>query len=155
MVLSDVCTVKTAKVLSDARVAAQPTATFEQKVRAASISKDRFFSLVCIRIFFALLLLGDIVWGVYNAIKVTFCLILTTCFFYKKELCEQSLSRAWLGLKRSLVCALALFVSLFSTGFGIMIACTYFVMYDKEGIEEVVPACLQDHFKEFFKGSSL
>jgi hypothetical protein len=32
-----------------------------------------------------------------------------------------------------------------------MIACTYFVMYDKEGIEEVVPASLQEQFKEFFQ----
>jgi hypothetical protein len=46
---------------------------------------------------------------------------------------------------------LALLIALLSTGFGIMIACTYFVMYDKEGIDEVVPSSLREHFKEFFK----
>ncbi|MBI3236532.1 MAG: hypothetical protein HYZ48_02320 [Chlamydiales bacterium] len=59
--------------------------------------------------------------------------------------------RMWLTVKRSLVCGLSLFITLFSPAFGIMIACTYFLMYDKTGIEEVVPASLQSQFKEFFK----
>lgn len=126
--------------------------SFEEKVKAASFSKDRIFSIMCIRLFFLVLLFADLFWGIYCICKMAFCLFLSVCFFYKKEVWENSLARAWLSLKRSLVCALALFVSLFSTGFGIMIACTYFVMYDKEGIEEVVPASLQDQFKEFFKG---
>lgn len=124
---------------------------FEQKVKLASLSKDRFFSILCIRLFFLVLLVADILWGIYSFCKMIFCLVLSGCFFYKKEVWERSLSRAWLSLRRSLVCMLALFVSLFSTGFGIMIACTYFVMYDKEGIDEVVPSSLRDHFKEFFK----
>lgn len=130
----------------------QETVSFEEKVKAASFSKDRLFSVVCIRLFFLVLLFADLFWGAYCFFKMIFCLLLSACFFYKKEVWERSLSRAWLSFKRSLVCALALFVSLFSTGFGIMIACTYFVMYDKEGIEEVVPASLQEQFKEFFKG---
>ena len=124
---------------------------FEEKVKVASLTKDRFFSVLCIRLFFFVLLAADIVWGVYSFCKMVFCLVLSGCFFYKKEVWEASLARAWLSLKRSLVCMLALFVSLFSTGFGIMIACTYFVMYDKEGIDEVVPSSLREHFKEFFK----
>jgi hypothetical protein len=60
---------------------------------------------------------------------------------------------SWLSLKRALVCGLSLFISLFSTGLGVMIACTYFVMYDKEGIEKCVPSSLQNHFQDFFKNS--
>ena len=127
-------------------------ATFEQKVKAASFSKDRLLSMVCIRLFFLVLLVADLFWGAFCLLKMVFCLMLSGCFFYKKEVWENSLSRAWLSLKRSMVCGLSLFVSIFSTGFGIMIACTYFVMYDKDGIQEVVPASLQDHFKQFFTG---
>jgi hypothetical protein len=124
---------------------------FEEKVKVSSLSKDRFFSIVCIRLFFLVLLAADILWGIYSFCKMVFCLVLTGCFFYKKEIWERSLARAWLSLKRSLVCMLALLIALLSTGFGIMIACTYFVMYDKEGIDEVVPSSLREHFKEFFK----
>ena len=59
-------------------------------------------------------------------------------------------SHAWVSLRRSLVCGVSLFIALFSPAFGIMIACTYFLMYDKSGIEEVVPSSLQSQFKEFF-----
>ena len=128
-------------------------ASIQEKIKASSFSKDRLFSVVCIRFFFLVLLAVDLLWGAYCLCKMIFCLLLSGCFFYKKEVWELSLSKAWISLKRALVCALSLFVSLFSTGFGIMIACTYFVMYDKEGIEEVVPASLQDHFKDFFQGS--
>jgi hypothetical protein len=131
------------------------TVSFEDKVKAASFSKDRFFSTACIRLFFLVLLAVDVLWGIYCLFKMVFCLLLSGCFFYKKDVWERSLSRSWLSFKRSLVCALALFVSLFSTGFGIMIACTYFVMYDKEGIDEVVPSSLREYFKEFFHGPGL
>ena len=56
---------------------------------------------------------------------------------------------AWVSLRRSLVCGVSLLIALFSPAFGIMIACTYFLMYDKSGIEEVVPSSLQSQFKEF------
>jgi hypothetical protein len=60
--------------------------------------------------------------------------------------------KAWVSLRRSLVCGVSLFIALFNPAFGIMIACTYFLMYDKSGIEEVVPSSLQSQFKEFFPG---
>ena len=154
MAVHDMYNIKSKEESSDTVFATEistDTLTFEEKVKAASFSKDRLFSVVCIRLFFAVLLIADLFWGIYCIFKMVFCLFLSACFFYKKEVWERSLSRAWLSLKRSLVCALALFVSLFSTGFGIMIACTYFVMYDKDGIEEVVPASLQEQFKEFFQ----
>ena len=63
---------------------------------------------------------------------------------------ERMLAKAALNMRRSIVCSLALFVGLFSPPFGIMVACTYFLMYDKAGMEEVVPAPLQAQFKDIF-----
>ena len=42
------------------------------------------------------------------------------------------------------------FVAIFSPSLGIMFSCTYFLMYDKAGIDEIVPSALQDQFKGFF-----
>ena len=132
---------------------ARKSPRYKRKSKQAPFQKIGFFRLSVSDFFFLVLLAVDLLWGAYCLCKMIFCLLLSGCFFYKKEVWELSLSKAWISLKRALVCALSLFVSLFSTGFGIMIACTYFVMYDKEGIEEVVPASLQEHFKDFFQGS--
>ena len=131
------------------------TVSLQDRIQAASLSKDRILSIACMRLFFLLLFALDLVWGAYCLCKMTLCLVFSAFFFYKKSLWENALLKTWISLKRSLVCGLSLFVSLFSTGFGIMIACTYFVMYDKEGIEEVVPSSLQSHFKDFFKSPAL
>jgi len=34
-----------------------------------------------------------------------------------------------------------------------MVACTYFLMYDKKGIDEVVPGPIRAQFKELFNSS--
>ncbi|NDD57772.1 MAG: hypothetical protein EBZ47_00760 [Chlamydiae bacterium] len=130
----------------------QDTVTLHQKIKAASQKKDRLFSLICIRLFFLFLLFADVIWSVFCLTKIFIGLLMATILFFKKTLWLPFLIKACLSWRRSLVCALSLFVSLFSTGFGIMIACTYFVMYDKDGIEEVIPASLQGHFKDFFNG---
>ena len=112
--------------------------------------KDRFLSSLCARLFFFFLLLFDLLWFCFSlgklALLAPFCVV---------EIGKKKVVKTWLSIKRSLLCALALFVSLFSPAFGIMIACTYFLMYDKEGIEEVVPASLKEQFKDLFaQGSS-
>ena len=38
----------------------------------------------------------------------------------------------------------SLIVAIVSPALGTMFACTYFLMYDKKGIDEVVPSILQD-----------
>ena len=126
--------------------------SLQEKIKATS-SKNKLVSLICIRFFFLVLLAVDVLWGIYCVCRMILCLLFAGFFFYKKSLWEPLLSKSWLSVKRALVCGLSLVVSLFSTGFGIMIACTYFVMYDKDGIEEVVPASLQEYFKDFFQGA--
>ena len=128
---------------------AEPSISLEQKVKAHSLSRDRFVSIVCMRLFFVLLLSLNLIWIALSIIRVFTALL----FFFNRNLFHKVMIKSWLSLKRSLVCGLSLFISLFSTGFGVMIACTYFVMYDKDGIEQCVPSSLQSHLKEFFKSS--
>lgn len=112
--------------------------------------KDRFFSSLAARFFFLLLLIADVLWGIY----VIVCLLLVSTFslitLFKVPLLNHLLAKFYLSLKRFLVGGLSLFVALISPALGIMFACTYFLMYDKDGIEEVVPSSLRAQFKEFF-----
>jgi hypothetical protein len=123
----------------------------EPPISAPSFCKDRFFSSLTARLFFLILLCADLLWAVYSFVLwgVTSLLCLVTAF--KVPGIFDFCARRWLSVRRSLICGVSLFITLFSPSFGIMIACTYFLMYDKSGIEEVVPSSLQSQFKEFFK----
>ena len=120
--------------------------TFQPKVK----TRDRLFSGFAARFFFLVLLIGDLMWTCFSLLRLSVSLIgrMVTVdkFPYFKVLGEK----AWISLRRSLVCGVSLFLAVFSPAFGIMIACTYFLMYDKSGIEEVVPSSLQSQFREFF-----
>jgi hypothetical protein len=61
--------------------------------------------------------------------------------------------RSLLNIRRSLACGLGLIIGLIAPSFGIMVACTYFLMYDKKGIDEVVPGPIRAQFKELFNSS--
>ena len=115
-----------------------------------SFSWDSFFSSFCARVFFVFLLLFDFLWFGFLLCKMGIYLALQLGFFGSSAALQKKLSLCWISLKRSLICALALIVALFSPAFGIMIGCTYFLMYDKAGIEEVVPSSLRDQFKDLF-----
>jgi len=113
--------------------------------------RDRLFSSLTARLFFLLLLCANILWFLYAAIVWVVSGVLAVATLFKTAPFIRLNARMWLTIRRSLVCGISLFLTLFSPAFGIMIACTYFLMYDKEGIEEVVPLSLQSQFKEFFK----
>jgi len=110
--------------------------------------KDRFVSSLTARILFFVLLIGDIAWALYALAMV---LILLPFYFVSGGRIDYRFKKNWIALKRSGVCGVSLFVALFSPALGIMVACTYFLMYDKTGIQEVVPQSLQDQFQEFLK----
>ena len=112
--------------------------------------KDRFISSLGARFFFLILLVADLFWGVYVIAGLALILSFSIVTFFKIPFLNRLLSRFYLSLKRFLVAGLSLFVSLISPALGIMFACTYFLMYDKDGIEEIVPASLREQFKEFF-----
>ena len=123
----------------------------EEPVISAVQPKSSLFSSMAARLFFFLLLLGDLLWMMYGVVLLFISAIATLITRGKTPLCIELRQNAWLTIKRSLVCAVSLFIALFSPAFGIMIACTYFLMYDPQGVEEVVPSSLQSQFKEFFK----
>jgi hypothetical protein len=113
--------------------------------------KDRLFSALTARVLFFLLLVADLLWAVYaiSLFLITSAALVAT--LGKSKGLRGMRRRQWIAVKRSIVCALALMVTLFSPALGIMIACTYFLMYDKTGIQEVVPSSLQEQFQEFFQ----
>lgn len=111
--------------------------------------KSHFFSVLAARLFFFLLLIGDILWLCYAIALFAFSAIGAILTLSRFKLFNELMGNAILTIKRALVCGISLMVALFSPAFGIMIACTYFLMYDRVGIEEVVPSSLQSQFKEF------
>jgi hypothetical protein len=111
--------------------------------------KSGFFSSLAARLFFLMLLIGDVLWLCYALALLSFSLIGSLITLSRVSLFSELRANAVLTIKRALVCGLSLFVALFSPAFGIMIACTYFLMYDRGGIEDVVPSSLQTQFKEF------
>ncbi len=124
----------------------------EQPPEEEAYSKrDRLFSTLVARLFFFLLLIADAAWIAYSVALFSLCLLGYFLSLCKVPFFKESAGGFWVSIKRSFVCGVSLFLALFSPAFGIMVACTYFLMYDKAGIEEVVPASLQAQFKEFFK----
>ena len=121
-----------------------------EPLEAKTSKRDRFVSSLTARLFFFLLLSGDILWTIYCLVVLVIGLIGMLATGGKRVAFKNVRDNALISLRRSLVCGVSLFIALFSPAFGIMIACTYFLMYDKSGIEEVVPSSLQTQFKEFF-----
>ncbi len=114
-------------------------------------AKDRFFSSLTARLLFLLLFLADMAWVAYSVVIWLSATLLDFVTFKQTEIFSQVARRQWVAVKRSLICGVSLFVALFSPALGIMIACTYFLMYDKMGIQEVVPSSLQEQFQEFIR----
>lgn len=112
--------------------------------------KGQLFSQIAARLFFLLLLVADFFWMTYALISFVVLSVLRLTVGKKKTKLQLWQERRWIALRRSVVCALALILALFSPSFGMMMACTYFLMYDKNGIHEVFPSSLQTQFKEFF-----
>ena len=113
--------------------------------------KDRFFSSLTARLLFFVLFLGDLVWLGYTLSLFVLLFTASLLTLFKITTLQQALGKKWIALKRSSVCGIALLVALFSPALGIMVACTYFLMYDKTGIQEVVPSSLQEQFQEFMR----
>lgn len=126
------------------------TETFDANQSSSESKKGQFFSTLVTRLCFVFLLAGDALWLIYNT--AIFLLAVSLCLLTggKKLFFKKMLAKSALNMRRSVVCGLALFIGLFSPPFGIMVACTYFLMYDKAGMEEVVPAPLQAQFKDIF-----
>jgi len=113
--------------------------------------KDRIFSTIAARLFFLLLLVGDIAWGAFSTAMTGIYLVSNFITGFKFGFFKRRLKKAALSMRRAIICFLALIVAIFSPALGIMFACSYFLMFDKKGIEEVVPASLREQFQAFQK----
>lgn len=112
--------------------------------------KSNIFSALAARFFFFLLLIADLFWGVYSFFAVVAKSVLHIMSFCQITSLKKSLERSFLSLKRAIVSAIALLIAIFSPALGIMFSCMYFLMYDKTGVDEVVPASLRDQFRLLF-----
>jgi len=108
------------------------------------------FSTLMTRGCFFLLLLGSALWIAYSLLLFACSTLGYALTLGKVSLFAKGVKKFWLTLRRALVCTLSLFLGLFCPPFGIMVACTYFLMYDKAGMDEVVPASFQAQMKEIF-----
>ena len=118
-----------------------------EEVRHASEEKigKHFFSTLVTRFCFLLLFFADSAWLVYNTCLMILFAAAHLLTGRKVAWIGRMLGKFALNFRRSVVCGLSLLIGLFSPPFGIMVACTYFLMYDKAGMEEVVPAPLQSN----------
>lgn len=112
--------------------------------------KDRIFSAILARLFFVLLFLGNCLWIIYALLLFTLSGVGILLSLGKVRVFFQLNTTARLTIKRAMVCGISLLIALFNPAFGIMVACTYFLMYDKSGIEEVIPSSLRSQFSDFF-----
>lgn len=111
--------------------------------------KDKWISSVLARSLFILLLIADLAWGSLSITKYAIgsAIRLITLGRRGRTFCE----RQKLAIKRASICALSLFTAIFSPAIGILFGCTYFMVYDPTGIDEVVPASLRSQFDEFMQ----
>jgi hypothetical protein len=112
--------------------------------------KSSFFSTLMTRFCFLLLFIASSGWVAYSTVFMFLSLLGGLLTGFRSRFFNRCISKSRLHFCRSSVCFLSLFIGLFSPPFGIMIACTYFLMYDKAGMDEVVPASLQAQFKDIF-----
>lgn len=123
----------------------------EQFTQEKAPAKERFFSAFAARFFFFLLLIADVLWGIYCSVMCLCKLCINCLTLFRVRSLRQRLHTSWINLRRSIVCGIALMVALFSPALGIMFSCMYFLMYDRSGVEEVVPTSLQEQFQQIFK----
>lgn len=113
-------------------------------------SSHSWMSAFAARLFFFVLLLADLLWvcwtvGMLFLKSVALCLTLG-----RSDVMRQKVKSGWLNFKRGVVSGLALVVALFSPALGIMFSCMYFLMYDRQGVDEIVPSSLREQFKDIF-----
>ncbi len=115
--------------------------------------KDAFLSAFFARLFFLCLLFADLLWGALSLALFSMKLLLNVLTLFRSKWLLNSLKKSALAVKRSIVCLIALTIAIISPALGIMFSCMYFLMYDKNGVDEIVPASLKGHFKEILPHS--
>ena len=112
--------------------------------------KPGIISSLLVRGFFLLLIFIDALWMVYSLTLMLLCFILKVICFGRVAVFNHYFQIEFKNLTRGSVCLVALLIALFNPALGIMFSCLYFMMYDRSGIEEIVPISLREQFKEYF-----
>ncbi|MGL4347989.1 MAG: hypothetical protein ACRCSV_00820 [Chlamydiales bacterium] len=115
---------------------------------------DRFFSAVTARLFFIFLFFADILWGIYAIAMFSLFFVLNTITLFRSKILISKLKSSFLSIKRFIICAFSLMIAIFSPSLGILFSCMYFMLYDRKGIEEVVPSSLREQFEDLIPHSS-
>lgn len=115
---------------------------------------DRFFSALTARLFFIFLFFADLLWGIYAITLFSFLLCLNTVTLFQCKILVSKLKSSFLSIKRFIICAFSLIIAIFSPSLGILFSCMYFMLYDRKGIEEVVPSSLREQFEDLIPHSS-
>src|SRR5271155_2769080 len=76
--------------------------------------KDRFFSSLTARTLFFFLFLADLLWGCYALSLLILGTVFAFLTFFKVAAFRKVVRKQWIAFKRSSVCGLSLFISLFS-----------------------------------------
>jgi len=122
-------------------------------IKDPTSKKDAFLSAFFARLFFLCLLFADLLWGIVSLTLFSIKLIVNVITLFRSKRLLTSLKKSILAVKRSIVCFIALTIAVISPALGIMFSCMYFLMYDKTGVDEIVPASLKGHFKEILPHS--
>lgn len=122
----------------------------EKKSLEAEVSSS-LFAKISARLFFFMLLIADLFWGISSLFQLVLASALLLVTGGKIRKIKRFVQRKYLALKRAFCCFAALFMALFSPALGTMFACSYFLMFDKKGVDEIVPHVLQDQIKEFMQ----
>lgn len=112
--------------------------------------KVSLISAICARLFFVLLFGVVMVWFVFSVLKLLIQLVCSILFIGSSLSFRDKIFRSIASCKRAIVCFLSLLFAIVSPSLGILIACAYFFMYDKNGVEEVFPSSLKEQFKDLF-----
>jgi hypothetical protein len=107
-----------------------------------------FYSFMSTRFCVLFFLVLDVAWFIFSLSKMMLYTLLHVVFIGSSSVLKNSLIKSCTSTRRSLVCGLCLLLSLCSPALGVMVGCAYFLMYDKTGIEEIVPNTLKKQFKE-------
>lgn len=119
----------------------------ESKKESAMFLRS-FSSFMYTRLCILFLLCLDVIWFGFLFCKMTIYTFLQILFVWSSTSFKESFIKSCISIRRSLVCGVCLILSFFSPALGIMVGCAYFLMYDKNGIEEVVPNVLKKQFGE-------
>ncbi len=112
--------------------------------------KQTIISLISTRLIFFFLWIVNLFWLVLALLAVGLFSLLQVMTCFQSKAVQGYFNRSLKQLKRSGVCLIALLIALFNPALGIMFSCLYFMMYDKMGIDEIIPPSLKEQFKEFF-----